>query len=120
VLVIEGLNARRLGSADLPHVVDVVTIDVSFISLRHIFPVLRPLVSRDADIVALVKPQFEAGRPDVGKGGIVDDPAVHAAVLERVTIDAERAGLRRAGAMESPITGATGNREFFLHLRPSL
>jgi 23S rRNA (cytidine1920-2'-O)/16S rRNA (cytidine1409-2'-O)-methyltransferase len=117
VFVREGVNARALTSAEVPHAVDVVTIDVAFISLRHIFPALPPFLAPDADIVALVKPQFEAGRAEVGKGGLITDPAVHEAVIARVTADAAANGLERAGMTPSPITGATGNREFFLHLR---
>src|SRR5262249_24979403 len=75
VMVREGLNARSLKPSDLPHLVDLVTVDVSFISLRHILPPLPPLLTPGADIIALVKPQFEAGRESVGKGGIVTDPA---------------------------------------------
>jgi len=117
VLVREGVNARTLTSADVPHAVDLVAIDVAFISLRHIFPALPPVLRPGADVVALVKPQFEAGRDHVGPGGIVTDPAVHHAVIARVTEDALAARLRRVAMTESPITGASGNREFFLHLR---
>jgi 23S rRNA (cytidine1920-2'-O)/16S rRNA (cytidine1409-2'-O)-methyltransferase len=117
VLVREGVNARALTSADVPHLVDLVTIDVAFISLRHIFPALPPVLSSPCDIVALVKPQFEAGREEVGKGGIVSDPAVHDAVIAAVTTAAAANGFTRVAMTPSPITGATGNREFFLHLR---
>ncbi len=117
VLSREGVNARSLTSTDVPHPVDVVTIDVSFISLRLIFPSLPAFLMPGADVVALVKPQFEAGREEVGKGGLVTDPAVHDAVLARVTDDAAAVGFVRAHMTPSPITGATGNREFFLHLR---
>ena len=117
VLVRERVNARTLTSDDVPHVVDLVTIDVAFISLRHIFPSLPPFLARGSDIVALVKPQFEAGRGDVGRGGLVTDPAVHDAVIARTAEAASAAGLTRAGMTPSPITGAKGNREFFLHLR---
>jgi 23S rRNA (cytidine1920-2'-O)/16S rRNA (cytidine1409-2'-O)-methyltransferase len=117
VIVRERVNARALTSADVPQVVSLVTVDVSFISLRHILPALRPFLAPNADIVALVKPQFEAGRAEVGKGGIVTDPAVHDAVVARVIQEAEAAGLVCAGQTPSPITGATGNREFFVHLR---
>jgi 23S rRNA (cytidine1920-2'-O)/16S rRNA (cytidine1409-2'-O)-methyltransferase len=117
VIVREGVNARVLTAADVPHAVDIVTIDVAFISLRHIFPALPPHLLPGADIVALVKPQFEAGRGEVGKGGIVTNPEVHEAVIARVTEAAAGAGLRSSGMSPSPITGATGNREFFLHLR---
>jgi 23S rRNA (cytidine1920-2'-O)/16S rRNA (cytidine1409-2'-O)-methyltransferase len=116
VLVREGVNARALTSDHVPHAIDLVTIDVAFISLRHIFPALPPFLDSNADIVALVKPQFEAGRDEVGKHGLVTDPAVHEAVIARVTADAEATGLARAGMTPSPITGATGNQEFFLHL----
>lgn len=118
VLVREGVNARVLTSDDVPHMVDVVTIDVSFISLRLIFPSLPPFLVDDADIVALVKPQFEAGREEVGKGGLVTDPSVHDAVIARATEEALASGLVRHGVTPSPIAGATGNREFFLHLKP--
>ncbi|MEQ1871959.1 MAG: SAM-dependent methyltransferase, partial [Vicinamibacterales bacterium] len=104
-------------ASDVPHLVGVVTIDVSFISLRLIFPALPPFLEPAADIVALVKPQFEAGRAEVGKGGLVHDPAVHDAVVERVTAEAAAAGFVRRAMTPSPIAGATGNREFFLHLQ---
>jgi 23S rRNA (cytidine1920-2'-O)/16S rRNA (cytidine1409-2'-O)-methyltransferase len=120
VTVREGVNARALTKADVPHPVDLVTIDVAFISLRHIFPALPPVLAPGPpapDIIALVKPQFEAGRQEVGKGGIVSDPAVHQAVIARVTEEAAAAGFTRIALTPSPITGATGNREFFLHLR---
>jgi 23S rRNA (cytidine1920-2'-O)/16S rRNA (cytidine1409-2'-O)-methyltransferase len=117
VIVKEGVNARALSAADVPHAIDLVTIDVSFISLHHIFPALAPFLANDADVVALVKPQFEAGRDEVGKGGVVTDPAIHGAVIEKVTIAAEAAGFQRMAMTPSPITGASGNREFFLHLK---
>ena len=93
------------------------TIDVAFISLRLILPSLPPFLEEGADVVALVKPQFEAGRDEVGKHGLVTDPSVHEAVLARITDAAAATGLRRVGMTPSPITGATGNQEFFLHLR---
>lgn len=117
VLVREGVNARSLTPADVPHIVDLVTMDVSFISLGYILPEVPKVLAPGADVVALVKPQFEAGRDEVGKGGIVSDPAVHEAVLAKVTAEAEALGFERCGMTPSPITGATGNREFLLHLR---
>jgi 23S rRNA (cytidine1920-2'-O)/16S rRNA (cytidine1409-2'-O)-methyltransferase len=117
VEVREGVNARSLTAADVPHPVDLVAIDVSFISLGLIFPALPPLVAAGADVIALVKPQFEAGREQVGRHGLVTDPAVHEEVIERVTTLAYAAGLRRLAMAPSVITGATGNQEFFLHLR---
>src|SRR5215475_14699682 len=110
VIVKEGINARALSVADVPHPVDLVTIDVSFISLHHIFPALAPFLTNDADVVALVKPQFEAGRDEVGKGGIVTDPTIHDAVIEKVTVAAEAVGFQRIAMTQSPITGASGNR----------
>ena len=117
--VIERKNARTLTPSDFPGRApfQIVTIDVSFISLRLILPVVPPLLDAAGDVVALVKPQFEAGRAEVGKGGIVRDPAVHARVLEDVEATADALGLRRAGTSESPIAGMEGNREFLLHLQ---
>jgi len=117
VIVREGVNARTLKEKDVPHRVDMVTIDVAFISLTYILPEVPKVLTPGADVVALVKPQFEAGREEVGKGGIVSDPAVHEAVVARVTAAAERLGFVRCGLTPSPITGATGNREFLIHLR---
>ena len=120
VTVIENTNARYLKPGDLPDAggpISRVSIDVSFISLRHIFPVLPPLVASGSHIVALVKPQFEAGRKDVGKGGLVSDPEIHTRVVADVTMAAAEVGLKRLGLIDSPITGAEGNKEFLLHLR---
>jgi len=116
VVVREGINARELTPGDIPHPVDLVTIDVSFISLAYILPRVGALLAPHGRIVALVKPQFEAGRDQVGAGGIVRDPAVHEAVIARVTAQAESLGFRRIGVAPSAITGATGNQEFFLYL----
>ncbi len=120
VTVVEGTNARHLKPGDLPETAAPITrvsIDVSFLSLRLIFPVLPALIAEASDIVALVKPQFEAGRKDVGKGGLVRDPDVHARVVAGVTAAAAEVGLKRVGLIDSPITGAEGNREFLLHLK---
>jgi 23S rRNA (cytidine1920-2'-O)/16S rRNA (cytidine1409-2'-O)-methyltransferase len=119
VVVIERANARTLEPTHLPGLVDIVTIDVSFISLRHILPRVPALLRPGADVIALVKPQFEAGRGEVGKKGLVRDPSVHARVVEEVTRAGAEVGLVREAMIESPITGDTGNREFFLHLRGS-
>jgi 23S rRNA (cytidine1920-2'-O)/16S rRNA (cytidine1409-2'-O)-methyltransferase len=120
VVVLERTNARTLTPDRLPadaRTFDIVTIDVSFISLAQILPVVPPLLARHGDVVALVKPQFEAGRGEVGKGGIVRDAAVQARVVEDVVERALALGLTRAGVTESPITGMEGNREFLLHLK---
>jgi 23S rRNA (cytidine1920-2'-O)/16S rRNA (cytidine1409-2'-O)-methyltransferase len=118
VVVIERFNARNLTRADLPGPVDIVTIDVSFISLRQILPAVTPVIRAGADIVALVKPQFEAGRTEVRKG-IVRDPAVHARVVEEVTAAGAEVGLSRVALTPSPITGQKGNVEFLVHFRSS-
>lgn len=121
VHALEGVNARALTRADLPDLgggAGVVTIDVSFISLGLILRVVPPLLAPEADVIALVKPQFEAGREEVGAKGLVKDPAVHARVVDAVTDAAATVGLKRAGLVESPITGAEGNKEFLMHLRP--
>jgi 23S rRNA (cytidine1920-2'-O)/16S rRNA (cytidine1409-2'-O)-methyltransferase len=120
VVVMERQNARTLTAEQLPEDArrfDLITIDVSFISLRQILPVLPPLLQPGGDVVALVKPQFEAGREEVGKGGIVRDESVHQRVVEEVTTAALALGLQRTNVVESPITGMEGNREFLIHLR---
>src|SRR5687768_273548 len=96
VVVIEHFNARHLTLADLPGPVDVVVIDVSFISLRQILPAATSVLRAGADVVALVKPQFEAGRDEVRKG-IIRDPAVHARVLDEVAAAGAEVGLTRVG-----------------------
>jgi 23S rRNA (cytidine1920-2'-O)/16S rRNA (cytidine1409-2'-O)-methyltransferase len=122
VVVMERQNARTLTPQQLPEDARrfaLIAIDVSFISLRQILPVLPPLLEEGGDVVALVKPQFEAGREEVGKGGIVRDEGVHKRVVDEVTVAAQVLGLQRTNVVESPITGMEGNREFLLHLRLS-
>ncbi|MGH9346154.1 MAG: TlyA family RNA methyltransferase [Vicinamibacterales bacterium] len=116
VVVIEKFNARHLTPRDLPGPVDLVAIDVSFISLRQILPVLPPVLQPGADLVALVKPQFEAGRAEARKG-VVRDPAVHARVLEEVRAAAREVGLTPVSSVPSPLLGPKGNQEFLLHLQ---
>jgi 23S rRNA (cytidine1920-2'-O)/16S rRNA (cytidine1409-2'-O)-methyltransferase len=120
VIVLERTNARTLTPEQLPEGVRqfaMVTVDVSFISLRQILPVIPPLLTQRGSVIALVKPQFEAGREEVGKGGIVRDVEVQQRVVLAVTTAAAQVGLTRAGLIESPITGMEGNREFLIHLR---
>jgi 23S rRNA (cytidine1920-2'-O)/16S rRNA (cytidine1409-2'-O)-methyltransferase len=117
VTVRERVNARALTREDVPHDVSLVTIDVSFISLRLVLPAVIAFLDPGADVVALVKPQFEAGREEVGKHGLVTDPAVHDAVIARVTEAAEAISLTRVALVPAAIAGATGNQEFFLHLK---
>jgi 23S rRNA (cytidine1920-2'-O)/16S rRNA (cytidine1409-2'-O)-methyltransferase len=120
VLVLERVNARTLTSDALPagaRSFDLAVMDVSFISVRSVLPAIVPLLEPGADLVVLVKPQFEAGRKEVGKGGLVRDPAVHARVVAEIVTAGTALGLSRVATTESPITGTEGNREFLLHLR---
>ncbi|MDT5295320.1 MAG: rRNA (cytidine1920-2-O)/16S rRNA (cytidine1409-2-O)-methyltransferase [Acidobacteriota bacterium] len=112
VEVREGVNARHLKPADFDERFEMVTMDVSFISATKILPALVPLLKEDGRLVVLVKPQFEVGRGEVGKGGIVRDPAQHARVVEEVNAAARSLGLAVRGVADSPINGADGNREF--------
>jgi 23S rRNA (cytidine1920-2'-O)/16S rRNA (cytidine1409-2'-O)-methyltransferase len=115
VVVMERTNIRDLASlAERPVLA---TIDASFISLTTVLPAVIALVAQGADIVALVKPQFEAGRAEVKRGGVVRDPLVHAAVIGRVAWWCVNHGLRVRGVAMSPLLGPAGNREFFLWLR---
>ena len=118
VHVLERTNIRHLESSGLPSTPDLATIDVSFISLQLVLPVVRRLLTPPADVVALVKPQFEVGRGRVGKGGVVRDPALHRSVLEGLAGAASDLGLLVRGLAASPLLGPMGNREFLLHLRP--
>jgi 23S rRNA (cytidine1920-2'-O)/16S rRNA (cytidine1409-2'-O)-methyltransferase len=117
VVVCDKVNARNLGAADVPEPCTLATVDVSFISAVKVLPALRGVLAERADALVLVKPQFEVGRAQVGRGGIVGDPALHAQALRTVAAAAqERAGFGVRAACASPVTGAEGNREFFLHL----
>ena len=113
----EKLNGRRLSPQDIGEPVDFVTVDVSFISVTLILPRLPALLKEHGQVVVLVKPQFEAGRRQVGKGGIVRDPQLHAAAIEKVRAASESIGMAMAGQMPSPILGSEGNQEFLLFLR---
>ncbi len=110
VIVMERINARHLSS--LPEMVDLVTADVSFISLGLILPMAVRWLRPGGQVVTLIKPQFEAGRREVGKGGVVRDPAVHRQVLERVLDVAAGFGMGLRGLMLSPLRGPAGNIEF--------
>ncbi len=118
VIVIERTNARHLGREKISEPIDLATIDVSFISLKLIVPALVPLLRPRGRIVALVKPQFEVGRGQVGKGGVVRDPALHARVLSELQAFFRDQALRTSEPIPSPIAGPKGNREFFLLLQP--
>lgn len=115
VVSMERTNARALTPASLPEPIDMATVDVSFISLGKVLGPIASTLGPHGHIVALVKPQFEAGRGRTDKG-VVRDPEVHREVLRRVAADARELGLGSRDVIASPITGADGNREFLLHL----
>ena len=113
VTVLERTNAR--GLTELPFPPDLLACDVSFISVRLVVPAVLPLLQRGWDAVVLVKPQFEAGRADVGKGGVVRDPEVHRRVLREVVDAGFGWGATAVGVVDSGLPGPKGNREFFVH-----
>lgn len=116
VTVHEGLNVRCLTCPVIGGQVDIVVADLSFISLRTVIPALVDVLGTGGSLVALVKPQFEAGRVEVARvKGVVTDPAVHRRVCDDVAEALEEAGMRVQGWVTSPITGARGNREFLVH-----
>jgi 23S rRNA (cytidine1920-2'-O)/16S rRNA (cytidine1409-2'-O)-methyltransferase len=118
VVLRERINARHLGRAEIPEPIDIIACDASFIGLAALLPAPLSLAAAEAVLVALIKPQFEAGRQHVGKGGIVRDPAVQQAVCARIAgWVAEQPGWTVAGIADSPIRGADGNREFLLCAR---
>jgi 23S rRNA (cytidine1920-2'-O)/16S rRNA (cytidine1409-2'-O)-methyltransferase len=118
VVVHERMNARHLTRADIPEPVDMITCDASFIGLSTVLPAPLALAAEHAQLVALVKPQFEAGPAQVGKGGVVRDPEVHREVCERAAAwVAAQPGWSVVGNVESPILGPEGNREFLLYAR---
>ena len=120
VTVLERINARRLEASMLAEAPDLATVDVSFISLALILPAVAAVLQPAGSVVALVKPQFEAGRGQVGKGGVVRDPTVRAAAVARIRDEAQTLGLTVRGESDSVLAGPKGNREVFLWLaRPA-
>ncbi len=117
VLNLEKTNIRYLDPELLPELPEMAVIDASFISLEKVLPPTIDLISADALIVALIKPQFEVGRGEVGKGGVVRDGKKHAEVLAAVSALAERLGLKIRGITESPLLGPKGNKEFLICLQ---
>jgi 23S rRNA (cytidine1920-2'-O)/16S rRNA (cytidine1409-2'-O)-methyltransferase len=115
VVLLERTNARNLGAEHVPEPVDLIVCDVSFISLKLALPRALALAGPDASLLALVKPQFEVGKGQVGQGGVVRDPALHQAVCARIANWlAEQQGWHVLGVRESPLTGPKGNREFLI------
>jgi len=117
VVVKEGVNARYVTREELPGPFGLITVDISFISLRLVLPALMALLAERSDIVVLVKPQFEAGRTQVAKGGVVRDPAVREGAIEGVLAAAGELGLECVARIPSPIPGPAGNVEELAHLR---
>ncbi len=118
VVVHEGVNARYLTAAQIPEPIDLITCDASFIGLATLLPAPLLLAAERATLVALIKPQFEAGPREVGKGGVVRDPAVHQRVCEQIALwVGGQPGWRVAGITESPLKGPAGNVEFLLCAR---
>ncbi len=115
VVVLEQLNARYITFDRIGTLSDLVTIDVSFISVTMILPPLVPLLASPADLIVLVKPQFEVGRGQVGKGGIVRDPVQHQEAVAKVSRALLELGFSNLASMESPLLGAEGNHEFLVH-----
>lgn len=117
VTVLDRLNIRYVRPEDLPYRPELVVIDTSFISLKLVLPAVIQLADEAADIIALVKPQFEVGKGKVGKGGIVRDAELRREALDQILNSADELGLEVVGAIESPIKGAAGNQEFLALFR---
>jgi 23S rRNA (cytidine1920-2'-O)/16S rRNA (cytidine1409-2'-O)-methyltransferase len=118
VVVIERTNIRNMEQDALPCLIDLVTIDVSFISLKIIVPSVAKFLNNNGSILALIKPQFEVGREKVGKGGVVKDPVLHQQIIGDLSDFFEKIGFISCGVFSSSILGPKGNREFFILLRP--
>ncbi|TFH65371.1 MAG: TlyA family RNA methyltransferase, partial [Gemmatimonadales bacterium] len=116
VVLFEKTNIRYFSGEGIDDEIDLAVIDVSFISLKLVLPVAVRITGEEAVILALIKPQFEAGKGEVGKG-VIRDPRVHQKVVEEIVAFSEQLGLEVVGTCESPITGPAGNREFFLYAR---
>lgn len=117
VVSMEKTNIRYVSPEDIPDRAALASIDVSFISLKLVLPAVRELLDEDGIIIALIKPQFEAGRDKVGKHGVVRDKAVHLEVIQRVLEEAEKADLIPAGLTYSPVKGPEGNIEYLVYLK---
>ena len=115
VICLEGINARMIGREHVPEPCDMATFDVSFISLRLVVPPVLNLLTDNAHLIALIKPQFEAGRDQVGKGGVIRDPAVHESVINGISSFLCDLALEVDGVIPSPIKGAKGNQEYLIH-----
>ena len=116
VIPIERQNVRYINEDTIPEKVDLITIDVSFISLKKVLPAVLPLLNKPGEMVCLIKPQFEVGKGEVGKKGVVKNQAKHQRVVEEIATFARKLNLFVNGTTESPILGQEGNKEFFIYL----
>jgi len=119
VVVMERTNLRHLEPSDLAEKVDLVTLDLSFISILKVMDAVSKVLKDNGHLVTLIKPQFEAHKGEVGRGGIITDPEVHKDVIKRVVDGIETHGFTNEGVIESPILGATGNKEFLAYFKRS-
>jgi 23S rRNA (cytidine1920-2'-O)/16S rRNA (cytidine1409-2'-O)-methyltransferase len=117
VINLERRNIRYLKKEEVPEEVDLILIDASFISIEKVLPHLLDFMRRGSILVSLIKPQFEVGKGEVGKGGVVKDPLLHQRVIDRISEFSHRLGLSVLGLTESPLLGPKGNKEFFIYLR---
>lgn len=117
VVVMERTNIRNVTLEDINCMIDFISIDVSFISLELVLPVAKSLLKEDGEISALIKPQFEAGRENVGKKGVIRDKKIHLDVINKIVDFSHKIGLGSSGLTYSPITGATGNIEYLIYLK---
>jgi 23S rRNA (cytidine1920-2'-O)/16S rRNA (cytidine1409-2'-O)-methyltransferase len=117
VVNLERRNIRYLKREEVQEEADLILIDTSFISIERFLPHLLGFLKDGGDLISLIKPQFEAGKGEVGKGGVVKDPALHQKVIERISKFSRGLGLRVDGVIESPLLGPKGNKEFFIHLK---
>jgi 23S rRNA (cytidine1920-2'-O)/16S rRNA (cytidine1409-2'-O)-methyltransferase len=117
VVNLERRNIRYLNREEVGEEVDLILIDTSFISIEKFLPHLLGFLKRGGELISLIKPQFEVGKGEVGKGGVVKDPALHQKVIERISRFSRGLGLKVLGVVESSLLGPKGNREFFIHLK---
>ena len=117
VVVLERRNIRYLPKEEIPEGIDLATIDTSFISLKLVIPAVLKFLKEQAEIIALIKPQFEVGKGEVERGGVVKDPRKHEKVIREIREFVQSLGLSPQGVMESPLLGPKGNREFFIYIK---
>jgi 23S rRNA (cytidine1920-2'-O)/16S rRNA (cytidine1409-2'-O)-methyltransferase len=117
VVNLERRNIRYLKREEIQERADLILVDTSFISIEKFLPHLLGFLKEGGDLVSLIKPQFEVGKGEVGKGGVVRDPALHQKVIERISQFSRRLGVKVLSVVESPLLGPKGNKEFFIHLK---